>query len=79
MVVTNLSGLGPRLDCSPMSEESRTKLDDTKVLEVVDWFDFFRERPNRGIRVIFFFVVVPSSSPDGTSKFAEVVESIVSC
>ena len=68
------SALGGLLapDGPPKSEESRTK--DANGLEELDWFDFLRERPNNGIRVIFFLTEA-ASSPDGTSKLVEVVTS----
>jgi hypothetical protein len=62
------------LDDSPKSEESRGKADDAKGLEELDWFDFLRERPNNGMRVIFFLIEV-ASSPEGTSKCMEEVVS----
>ena len=57
---------------SPKSEESCIK--DANGVEGVDWLDFLRERPNNGIRVIFF-LTEGISSPDGTSKFLDVVSS----
>jgi hypothetical protein len=60
---------------SPKSEESRRKADDAKGLEELDRFDFLPERPNNGMRVIFFLTEV-ASSPEGTSKFTEVVASL---
>ena len=70
-LVSALGGL-LALDGVPKSEESRTK--DANGLEEADWFDFLRERPNNGIRVIFFLTEAVSS-PDGTSKFMDVVAS----
>lgn len=77
-----LSTLGPArtLDWSPPSDvDSRPIHDATNGLDEADWLDFLRERPNNGIRVIFFFVGDvdgdADSSPDkGTSSMLTVAD-----
>jgi len=71
--------LGARIDISPWSVESRILLDEANGPETVELFDFFLDRPNNGIRVIFFFDP-PSLSLRGTSSLAELdVDASLSC
>ena len=57
--------------------DSRPIHDETNGLDAADWPDFLRERPNSGMRVIFFLVGDADSSPDnGTSSmFTVAVDS----
>jgi hypothetical protein len=50
------SELGGLLDISPTSVDPRITFVEAYGLDEDDWLDFLRVRPNKGIRVIFFFV-----------------------